>query len=84
MLVNILNGYHSFTNEYVNRIGAFTSIGPNIIMVPNDHRMDLATTSPILSLEQFPFCKSDIMYEWVPKTERGRLKLEMMYGLELM
>lgn len=63
-------GYHSLTSEYLKRIGAFTSIGPNVIIVPNDHRMDWTTTSPILSLEQFSFCERDIMYEYIPKNKR--------------
>ena len=63
-------GYNDIYNSCLKYIGAFTSIGPNIIIVPNDHRMDWVTTSPIASLSDFSFTDKDYMYDYCPSEAR--------------
>ena len=63
-------GYAQITNKNVCRIGAFTSIGENLLIVPNDHRIDWVTTSPIASLKEFCFVDKDYMENYISKEDR--------------
>lgn len=63
-------GYDELYSPYLKTIGAFTSIGPNQIIVPNDHRMDWVTTSPVLSLKEFSFVENDKMNEYISEKDR--------------
>lgn len=63
-------GYDELYSPYLKTIGAFTSIGPNQIIVPNDHRMDWVTTSPVLSLKEFSFAEKDKMNEYISERDR--------------
>lgn len=64
-------GYDELYSPHLKAIGAFTSIGPNQIIVPNDHRMDWLTTSPILSLKEFSFIEEDKMKEYILRKDRA-------------
>lgn len=63
-------GYEFLQDDHVKRIGAFTSIAEGQIVVPNDHRLDWASTSPILSLKEFGFLENDKMNEYCPENQR--------------
>lgn len=63
-------GYESLCNSNLKSIGAFCSIGTNQTIVPNDHRMDLFTTSPITSHEAFGFVDRDIINDYCPPKSR--------------
>ena len=58
-------------DDHVKSIGAFTSIGEGQTVVPNDHRIDWVTTSPILSLKEFGFSTKDKMNEYCPENKRA-------------
>lgn len=47
-------------------VGAFCSIAPNSIIVPNDHKIEWVTTSPILALKEFDFVGRNINMEYCP------------------
>ena len=53
------------------RIGSFCSIAPGSKIVPNDHRMDWVTTSPILAVKDFGFTDRNLNIEYYP-TEKKR------------
>lgn len=63
-------GYEFLQNNHVMSIGAFTSIGPGQTVVPNDHRLDWVSTSPILSLEEFGFSRINKMNDYCPENKR--------------
>lgn len=63
-------GYEQITNRNVCRIGAFSSIGENLLIVPNDHRINWVTTSPIASLTEFGFVDKDFMEDYISKDDR--------------
>ena len=63
-------GYEFLQNNHVKSIGAFTSIGPGQTVVPNDHRLDWVSTSPILSLEEFGFSRTNKMNDYCPENKR--------------
>ena len=44
--------------DMIGSIGAFTSIGKNILLVPNTHHIDYTTTSPILTNPSFGMMKN--------------------------
>ena len=48
-------GYEFLQDEHVKAIGAFCSIAPGQLVVPNDHNLQWVSTSPILSLKEFGF-----------------------------
>ncbi len=66
-------GFYNITNDYIKEIGSFTSIASNVIIVPNDHKMDWVTTSPILAMKDFGFVKKDINMEYCPKEKRATI-----------
>ncbi len=41
-----------------------------MLVVPNDHRMDWVTTSPIASLKEFGFAAKDYMKTYMPSEKR--------------
>lgn len=51
-------------------VHAFCSIAEGQIVIPNDHRMDWITTSPIASLKQFSFTDKDYMSEYISDEDR--------------
>ncbi len=63
-------GYQQLQNDNVVSIGAFCSIAVDVLVVPNDHRMDWVTTSPIASLKEFGFAAKDYMKTYMPSEKR--------------
>lgn len=63
-------GYQYLNNDHVESIGAFCSIAEGQLVVPNDHRMDWITTSPVASLTQFSFVDKDYMSEYISDDDR--------------
>ena len=63
-------GYQQLTNGNIKRIGAFCSIADGVIVVPNDHRIDWVTTSPIATLPEFSFVEKNYMDEYCPEEKR--------------
>lgn len=62
-------GFECIDNYNVKNIGAFCSIA-KVYIVPNDHRIDWVTTSPILSLKEFDFSERDVMIEYCSMKDR--------------
>lgn len=62
-------GFESIDNYNVKNIGAFCSIA-KVYIVPNDHRMDWVSTSPVLSLKEFDFLEYDRMNEYCTMKNR--------------
>ena len=60
-------GFEYLRSEYLKSIGSFCSVASGQCVVPNDHRMDFVTTSPIVQVETFGFVTKKIyitsMYE---------------------
>ena len=63
-------GYEWIENVMLKSVGAFCSIAPNSIIVPNDHKIEWATTSPILALKEFDFVNRNINMEYCPVENR--------------
>lgn len=63
-------GYEFIENKSLKSIGAFCSIAPGTVIVPNDHRMDWVTTSPILAVKDFGFTDRDLNMEYCPSEKR--------------
>lgn len=63
-------GYEFLQDDHVKSIGAFTSIGEGQTVVPNDHRLDWVSTSPILSLKEFGFSQNNKINEYCPEEKR--------------
>lgn len=63
-------GYQHLYSSSVKSIGAFCSIAEGQIVVPNDHRLDWVTTSPIASLKEFSFATQDFMDDYMPEYKR--------------
>lgn len=64
-------GYQYLDNVNVKSIGAFCSIAEGQLIVPNDHRLDWITTSPIASLKEFSFADKDYMNEYISSEDRN-------------
>ena len=64
-------GYQYMDYQYVKSIGSFCSIAANQTIVPNDHRMDWVTTSPVASLREFNFTDKDYMKDYCPAEYRN-------------
>lgn len=63
-------GYEFIENKSLKSIGAFCSIASGTVIVPNDHRMDWVTTSPILAVKDFVFTDRDLNMEYCPSEKR--------------
>lgn len=63
-------GYEFMDNPNVLSIGKFCSIGAGQTIVPNDHRMDWVTTSPIASLKEFSFTDKNYMEDYCSAESR--------------
>lgn len=63
-------GYEFIENKSLKSIGAFCSIAPGTVIVPNDHRMDWVTTSPILAVKDFLFIDKNLNLEYCPPEKR--------------
>lgn len=57
-------GYRYIYNRRLSSVGAFCSIGPNQLIVPNDHRLDLFTNSPVATMKEFGFVDKDTINEY--------------------
>ena len=66
-------GYEYLNSKYLVSIGSFCSIASGQIIVPNDHRLDWVTTSPIASLKEFSFADVDYMKNYCPDEKRNIL-----------
>lgn len=64
-------GYQYLDNDNVKSIGAFCSIAEGQLIVPNDHRLDWITTSPIASLKEFSFVDKDYMDDYISSEDRN-------------
>ena len=64
-------GYEYLTSKYLVSIGAFCSIASGQTIVPNDHRLDWVTTSPIASLKEFSFTDQDCMHKYCSAEQRN-------------
>lgn len=63
-------GYRFVDDAVIKRIGAFCSIAPGTVIVPNDHRLDWVTTSPVLSVKDFGFTDRNLNLEYCPIEKR--------------
>ena len=63
-------GYEFIENKSLKSIGAFCSIALGTVIVPNDHKMDWVTTSPILAVKDFGFTDRDLNMEYCPSEKR--------------
>lgn len=63
-------GYQFLNSENIGSIGAFCSIAPGQTIVPNNHRLDYITTSPISQLKEFGFLHDDIR-----NNKQGNMKI---------
>lgn len=50
-------GYENIKHSRIKSIGSFCSIASEQIIVPNAHRMDWVSTSPILAVKDFDVCE---------------------------
>lgn len=64
-------GYQYLDNDNVKSIGSFCSIAEGQLIVPNDHRLDWITTSPIASLKEFSFADKDYMEDYISSENRS-------------
>lgn len=63
-------GYEYLRNKNIKSVGAFCSIAEGVRVVPNDHRMDWVTTSPIASHTDFSFVDKNYIDEYCPEEKR--------------
>lgn len=63
-------GYERLTNDNIKEIGAFCSISDNVMVVPNDHRMDWVTSSPITTHKDFGFVNENSVDEYCTPAQR--------------
>lgn len=63
-------GYEHLQSKHLVSIGSFCSIASGQTIVPNDHRLDWVTTSPIASLKDFTFTDADYMNNYCPTSKR--------------
>lgn len=73
---NIKVGKYSYGYQTLNRgllcsVGAFSSIAVGVELVPNTHRMDFCTTSPILSHKDFGFIDNDYINVYASNFEKS-------------
>lgn len=59
-------GYQSLSHDMLKSVGSFTSIAGGVRLVPNNHKMDYVTTSPILAYKEFGFISKDFIQEYDP------------------
>lgn len=59
-------GWDDLNFGLLKSVGAFTSIAAGATLVPSNHKMDLCTTSPILTYKMFGFTDRDIVDEYYP------------------
>ena len=63
-------GYEHLYRDSVKQIGAFCSIAEGQLLVPNDHRIDWVTTSPIAALKEFGFANRNYMNDYISEKDR--------------
>lgn len=66
-------GYQQLNTNILKSVGAFTSIAFGQYLVPNTHKMEFVTTSPILSHKMFGFTKRDVVYDYAPDFENSTI-----------
>ena len=59
-------GYNQLSHDLLGSVGSFTSIANGIKLVPNNHRSEYVTTSPILSHKEFSFILKDHIFDYDP------------------
>lgn len=64
-------GYSNLGTLFVKKIGAFCSIAPHSITVPNGHNMKWITSSSIAFLKEYSFCNEDHLNEFCPNVEHS-------------
>lgn len=64
-------GWQNLDMSLVSKIGNFTSIAIGLTLVPNTHRLDWLTSSPILSHKMFTFVDKDVIYDYAPNFENS-------------
>ena len=52
-------------------VGAFTSIAIGVELVPNTHKMEYCTTSPILAYKMFGFIENDEVDNYAPNYRKS-------------
>ena len=63
-------GFEDILYENVSFVGAFSSIAKYINIVPNDHKIEWITASPILAVKDFGFTDRDLNMEYCPPEKR--------------
>ncbi len=63
-------GYEFIEHKMLKNVGAFSSIASGSVIVPNDHKIEWVTTSPILALKEFDFVDRNINMEYCPLEKR--------------
>lgn len=63
-------GYCHLCSKKLVSIGNFCSIALGTIIVPNDHRVDWVTTSPVASLKVWGFAKDDYMKTYITEEDK--------------
>lgn len=63
-------GYEFIEHKMLRSVGAFTSIASGSVIVPNDHKMEWVTTSPILGIKEFGIVDRNINMEYCPIEKR--------------
>lgn len=63
-------GYRFLNYDTVKQIGSFTSIASGSIVVPNDHKIEWVTTSPVLAVKNFGFINKNLNMEYCPLSKR--------------
>ena len=63
-------GYKYLDYRHLVSIGSFCSIADGQTVVPNDHRLDWITTSPIASLKEFSFVGRDYVNDYMSEEDR--------------
>ena len=64
-------GYQNLGTLFIKSIGAFCSIAPHSVTVPNGHNMNWVSSSSILSLKEYGFCPKDRIDEFCPNVEHS-------------
>lgn len=64
-------GYQNLGTLFIKKIGAFCSIAPHSITVPNGHNMNWVTTSSVAFLKEYGFVSQDKLSTFCPNVEHS-------------
>lgn len=64
-------GYQNLNRGLLDSVGAFTSIAIGVELVPNTHKMEYCTTSPILAYKMFGFIENDEVDNYAPNYRKS-------------